>query len=110
MRKIDKDRPVVFDGDGARVLTIDGDGVVEKVESMDGQSVGEQVVGISLADLLAREDLASALEEVRSVLEERVSRFVTWTVSEGDRFRPYAGWLHPNGGGNVVGVLRWFGV
>lgn len=106
-----QDEAGVFDGDGAKALEIDRHGMVVSVESLDGEGAGDsRSLHVSLADLLAREELATALAEVRTVLETRASRFVTWTVSEGDSFRPYAGWLHPNGGDYVIGVLRWFGV
>lgn len=100
----------VFDGDGAKALEIDGNGVVLSVEDIDGDEGAVRVLQVSLAELLAREELAAALAEVKTVLETRASRFVTWTVREGDSFRPFAGWLHPNGGDHVIGVLRWFGV
>lgn len=110
-RETEADGAGVFDGDGAKALEIDGNGVVLSVEDIDGDDSGAvRTLQVSLAELLAREELAAALAEVKTVLETRASRFVTWTVREGDSFRPFAGWLHPNGGDHVLGVLRWFGV
>jgi hypothetical protein len=98
---------LIFAGDEARALRMDGDGYILRVEYIEGNGGALNVVA-ALEDLIRAEELDGALADIRSVMETGAARFVTWTITEGEEPRVHAGWLYPESRGFAVGVLRGF--